>query len=214
MVAATRLNGSCVADRVRDAPARLPRERPAYEMPRGTDERRTYDAPHASIGRAANEATTASRRSTWAYWVLPLLALGGLLWYLSPRDESAPETATIIRTAPPGGPATALVYLTNARSNWSSIGTSPNEYTRREIYNASGETLGTISDLLVEPDGKPAAAVINVGRFLGIGDKEIAVPFSMLRVERQGDNRRIIIDVLKDSVQAAPAFARPAAAKQ
>jgi len=52
---------------------------------------------------------------------------------------------------------------------------------------AAGENLGTIRDVLIGPDGKAAAAIINVGRFLGIGEKEIAVPFTALRVDRQGE---------------------------
>jgi hypothetical protein len=56
--------------------------------------------------------------------------------------------------------------------------------------------------------------VINVGRFLGIGDKEIAVPFAALRLERHGDSRRIVIDAMKEGVQAAPTFARRAGNKQ
>jgi hypothetical protein len=182
-------------------------DRPAYEAPRAS-----YESPRAAPLRMASEAQ-ASSRSTWAYWVLPLLALAGLLWFLFPREErtveAVPGTKTTSSPARPGGETPAKVtYLTNARDDWTSIGASPNEYTNQDVYNAAGENLGTIRDLLIGPDGKAAAAVINVGRFLGIGDKEIAVPFAALRVERQGDSRRIVIDAMKEGVQAAPTFAR------
>ena len=39
-----------------------------------------------------------------------------------------------------------------------------------DIYNRAGEKLGTIKDVLIGPDGKMAAVLVNVGRFLGIGD--------------------------------------------
>ncbi|HEX2336279.1 MAG TPA: PRC-barrel domain-containing protein, partial [Hyphomicrobiaceae bacterium] len=68
--------------------------------------------------------------------------------------------------------------------------------------------LGTIRDLLIGPDGKAAAAIINVGRILGIGEKEIAVPFSAIRTEKYGDSRRIVIEATKEAVHAAPTFAR------
>jgi uncharacterized protein YjeT (DUF2065 family) len=188
-------------------------DRPAYEAPRAS-----YESPRAAPLRMASEAQ-ASSRSTWAYWVLPLLVLAGLLWFLFPREErtveAVPGTQTTNLPARPGGEAPAKVtYLTNARDDWTSIGASPNEYTNQDVYNAAGENLGTIRDLLIGPDGKAAAAVINVGRFLGIGDKEIAVPFAALRVERQGDSRRIVIDAMKEGVQAAPTFARRAPNKQ
>ena len=101
-----------------------------------------------------------------------------------------------------------VTYLTTARDDWSSIGASANEYTNQEVYNTSGENLGTIRDLLIGPDGKAAAAIINVGRILGIGEKEIAVPFSAIRSEKYGDSRRLVVDATKEAVQAAPTFAR------
>ena len=186
-------------------------DRPAYEAPRAS-----YEAPRAAPLRMASEAQ-ASSRSTWAYWVLPLLVLAGLLWFLFPRDERTVEAVPSTQTSnvPARPEALAKVtYLTNARDDWTSIGASPNEYTNQDVYNAAGENLGTIRDLLIGPDGKAAAAVINVGRFLGIGDKEIAVPFAALRVERHGDSRRIVIDAMKEGVQAAPTFARRAGNKQ
>ena len=51
--------------------------------------------------------------------------------------------------------------------------------------------------------------LLNVGRFLGIGDdKDIAVPMSALKLDQQGNTRRIVVDVTKETLQAAPAFER------
>ena len=36
---------------------------------------------------------------SWAYWALPLLALGGLLWYLLPGSQTGVDRTT---TAPTG----------------------------------------------------------------------------------------------------------------
>ena len=184
-----------------------------------TADRPSYEAPRSAGLRMASETQPASRGTSWAYWALPLLALGGLLWFLFPRDERTVEAVPATRTTSLPARSTTdapakLTYLTTARDDWTSIGTSPNEYTNLEVYNGAGENLGTIRDLLVGPDGKAAAAVINVGRFLGIGDKDIAVPFSALRVERHGDSRRIVVDAMKESVQAAPTFTRRAGVKQ
>jgi hypothetical protein len=190
-------------------------DRPAHETSRSS-----YDAPRSTPLRVADD-TPATRGASWAYWVLPLLVLGGLLWFLFPREErtveAVPTTQTTGVPAPPRPVADApakVTFLTAAREDWTSIGASPNEYTNQDVYNGAGENLGTIRDLMIGPDGKAAAAIINVGRFLGIGDKEIAVPFSALRVERHGDSRRIVIDAMKDGVQAAPTFSRRAGVKQ
>jgi PRC-barrel domain len=41
--------------------------------------------------------------------------------------------------------------------------------------------VGTIKDILIEHDGSAGAIVIGVGGFLGIGTKDVAVPFSAMQ---------------------------------
>jgi sporulation protein YlmC with PRC-barrel domain len=175
-----------------------------------SSERRTYE-PY----RARSETPRSSAR--WAYWVLPLLALAGLLWYLLGREnETVGPVATPKSTSEPTRDVqqTKTAYLTSAPDNWVSIGHAPNDYVNKEIYNRAGEQLGTIKDVLVGPDGKMTAAIINVGRNLGIGDKEIAVPFTAIQQQRGDSVLRIVIDATKDNLQAAPAFVRHPSSKQ
>src|SRR5262249_24541632 len=98
-------------------------------------------------------------------------------------------------------------YLATAPDGWLSIGSAPNDYVGKDVYNRAADRLGTVKDVLVTHDGKMAAAVINLGRYLGIGDKDIAVPISALQQQSDGDHG-IIIDASRDSLQAAPAFAQ------
>ena len=69
---------------------------------------------------------------------------------------------------------------------------------------AQGRNSAQSRRCLIGPDGKMTAAVVNVGRFLGIGDKDLAVPFSALQMEQRGNSHRIVIDVTRDALQAAP----------
>lgn len=102
---------------------------------------------------------------TWPYWVLPLLALGGLLWYVLSGNRTVEPIRSSQTATPPSQPlpniSTKTAYLSTAREDWTSIGASPNEYTNQDIYNTGGEKLGTIKDLLIGPDGKGAVAVIS-----------------------------------------------------
>ena len=101
----------------------------------------------------------------------------------------------------PGTPS-KLTYLTKALPDWVPIGA----YHNQDIYNQAGEKIGSIKDLLVGPDGRIHAAVVGVGSFLGIGEKDIAVPLSAVRIERRDDGRRLTIDVMRETLQTAPAF--------
>ena len=184
----------------------------AYDQPRAA-----YDRPQmAGMPRVVGDSRARTQGVNWAYWVLPLLALGGLLWYLLASRQAVEPVRTSatepIRSAPTAEGKS--IYLTSLPDNWVSIGSSSNELVNQDIYNRAGEKLGTIRDVLMGPDGKIAAAIINVGSFLGIGDKDIAVSFSALQLEQRDNSRRIIIDARKDALQAAPTLDRRPAPKQ
>jgi hypothetical protein len=76
------------------------------------------------------------------------------------------------------------------------------------VTGPSNQTVGKISDLLVDHDGKIIAAVIGVGGFLGIGEKDVAVPFKSLDLTRDGDNNeKVAFRFTKDELKQAPTFA-------
>src|SRR4051794_21137454 len=56
------------------------------------------------------------------------------------------------------------------------------------IYGADHQKIGDVNDVLVDHTGKAEAVVIGVGGFLGIGEKDVAVPFSAIPWrEKRGD---------------------------
>jgi sporulation protein YlmC with PRC-barrel domain len=48
------------------------------------------------------------------------------------------------------------------------------------IYNNSDENVGEVNEVLVDKDGMIQAVVIGVGGFLGIGEKDVALPFKSI----------------------------------
>ena len=183
--------------------------------PRAAPERRQYEPTGTGYYAAARQQARGETnwwRTNWPYWVVPLLALAGLLWYLLPRERETVAVDTPKTTTEPMRDAqTKSAFLSSAPDNWVSIGSAPNEFVNKEIYNRAGQRLGTIKDVLVGPDGKMTAVIINVGQYLGIGDKEMAVPF--FTVQRDSA-QRIVIDVTKDALQAGPAFVGQKSSKQ
>ena len=49
------------------------------------------------------------------------------------------------------------------------------------VYNEQNEKIGTIKELMVDKSGNIASAVIGVGGFLGIGERDVAVKFADLK---------------------------------
>jgi hypothetical protein len=53
------------------------------------------------------------------------------------------------------------------------------------VYNATNESLGEINELLIDSSGKIQAAVIGVGGFLGMGERNVAIPFEQLKFSNE-----------------------------
>src|SRR5262245_5267668 len=75
------------------------------------------------------------------------------------------------------------------------------------VYNAEDEVVGDITDLVTDRNGKIVAALVGSGGFLGIGQKDVALRFEDLKRARdENDNVKIIADVNKEVLAAAPDY--------
>ena len=75
------------------------------------------------------------------------------------------------------------------------------------VLNTAGEPIGDISDLIFDRAGRISTAVIGVGGFLGVGEKEIGVPFATLTFDVGKNGERVIVAALsKEDLAAAPKF--------
>ncbi|MBZ8135215.1 PRC-barrel domain-containing protein [Afifella sp. IM 167] len=80
-------------------------------------------------------------------------------------------------------------------------------YIGQTVYNRQDEAVGDINDLIFTKDGGVDAAVIGVGGFLGIGEKQVATAFDAIEVETAPDGEiRLVIDGTKEQLEAAPEF--------
>ena len=68
-----------------------------------------------------------------------------------------------------------------------------------KVYNNANENIGSIEDIILKPDGSMDEVVLSVGGFLGMGDKYVAVPFSDLKITRDGSSLKIVTNGTKDS---------------
>lgn len=76
---------------------------------------------------------------------------------------------------------------------------------------ADAESVGDVDDIVVDRDGKIDKVVVSVGGFLGMGAKDVAIPYSEL--ERTTDSNgevRLSVNMTKDQLKAAPAYEAPA----
>ena len=112
-----------------------------------------------------------------------LAALLVLLAAVGPAFGQAPPG--MLREAPTP-PSPGALYLREKPGN----ALFATDYLGRAVHGPAKQKVGTISNLLVDTTGRVTGVVIDVGGFLGIGGKEIAIAFeASFRSSRTGGRR-------------------------
>lgn len=73
------------------------------------------------------------------------------------------------------------------------------------------DNIGEIDDLIVSKDGEVQAAIIGVGGFLGVGERDVALSMDQIKVKTEADDtteRFLVVTVTKRMLEAAPVFER------
>ena len=60
-------------------------------------------------------------------------------------------------------------------------GITPDQALGQDVYGPNGQDVAEIEDVLIDDGGKVAAVILDVGGFLGLGERQVAVPLNMLR---------------------------------
>lgn len=88
-------------------------------------------------------------------------------------------------------------------------GTIPAEdLTGMRVYDVSQEWIGEIEEVVVDMDGSVDAAVIGVGGFLGLGEKDVLIDFSRVSLMREvdGDTTYAFVHADKEMLKDMPAY--------
>jgi len=72
------------------------------------------------------------------------------------------------------------------------------------VYNAQGDKVGTVHDILLDKDGKATGVVVAVGGLLGVGAKSVGLTWKEIDVKP--DQQQVQINYTKDQLEAAPDF--------
>jgi sporulation protein YlmC with PRC-barrel domain len=72
------------------------------------------------------------------------------------------------------------------------------------VFNAEGEKVGTVHDILLDPEGKATGVVLSVGGVLGVGAKSVGLTWKEIDVRPA--EQQVQISYTKDQLEAAPDF--------
>lgn len=141
-----------------------------------------------------------------------LLATGALAQTTPPSATEPATPPAVTQPAPNSGAATSTTTTTQTqsisfKSTMAQDEMLASEISGLEVRNAAGEDLGDINDLVMDKAGKPQVAIIGVGGFLGLGEKDVGVPFEALTFAPASDGKTVArLDVTKDALTSAPNY--------
>jgi sporulation protein YlmC with PRC-barrel domain len=115
-----------------------------------------------------------------------VLAIATIVTLLAAQAQ-APKEARLLQTVP-----AEAVTIQN--------------YFEQDVYDAGGERIGQVVDLLVDKDGRIPVAMISTGSFLNLRRKVVAAPFDLLQLTTRNRRPYLILDATRKALSAAQGF--------
>jgi hypothetical protein len=126
---------------------------------------------------------------------------------LAAQDGSAATPPARVATTPqPSPPAPKNLEALAAPDNTGILG--------QKIIGPDDKELGLVVDVIVDSEGRPRAAVIDFGGFLGVGSRKIAIDWRLLKFTPSQPGRPVSLELDRAEIQAAPEYKPDAAANQ
>ena len=101
-----------------------------------------------------------------------------------------------------GGVTTTGSYLSEQTANhWLA-----SHYMGKTVYGPNNERVGDVNDIVIDRAGTTTAIVVGVGGFLGMGEKNVAVPFSSIQLTNRDGKDELHMNVTRADLEKAPAF--------
>jgi sporulation protein YlmC with PRC-barrel domain len=80
------------------------------------------------------------------------------------------------------------------------------DWYKQDIYDPNNSKIGSVSDVLVSPNGQINALIVGVGGFLGAGEKNVAVSFDAVKETMKNNKVYLTMNTTKDALKSAPGF--------
>ncbi|MCX2721005.1 PRC-barrel domain-containing protein [Roseibium salinum] len=68
------------------------------------------------------------------------------------------------------------------------------------VFGANNEKIGDIDDVLATQDGQVAAVTLDVGGYLGVGERSVVIALEQIKL----DGLRMVLNMTKEEVESLP----------
>jgi len=130
--------------------------------------------------------------------MLKKIAIAAVIMTAAASATYAQQSSTTSGAATPMAARTmsALPSNTSTVTNWY----------KQNVYDPTDAKIGSISDVLVNKDGKVEAFIVGVGGFLGMGEKDVAVPFDAIHATERDGKWWLTMNATKDGLKSAAGY--------
>lgn len=109
-------------------------------------------------------------------------------------DASAADAGEYRSYSAAGGTGTAVLPA----------GRSAEDFMDRDIVTAEGDEVGEVVDLMVDQDDKITKVVADVGGFLGLGEKRVAIDMDDITIDQGTDD--LMVSMSEAELEALPGY--------
>jgi len=145
--------------------------------------------------------------------LVALISAGAISVAPAQTDPAKPAITQDTAAAAPDTAAPAATVADSSQAIAPEKPTLASAIIGKSVYSSNdsqSDNIGDVNDLIVDEKGEVTHAVVGVGGFLGIGEKNVAVPFDQLKVVENNGDFRLVYSATKEQLEAAPDFDRTA----
>jgi sporulation protein YlmC with PRC-barrel domain len=122
-------------------------------------------------------------------------------------DPNAAPVDPNLTTDQPATESSATPLDRSGFSDFDETGLTADELFGIGVYGINDEQIGTIGDIVNNPDGSFDAVIVDVGGFLGLGAKPVAVGFDNLSFSADTfGNRYLFLNTTREQLEAQTAY--------
>jgi sporulation protein YlmC with PRC-barrel domain len=122
-------------------------------------------------------------------------------------DPDAAPVDPALTTDEPGRQSISTPVDRSGFTEFDETGLSAGDLRGIGVYGINDEQIGTIGDIVANPDGSFDAVVVDVGGFLGLGAKPVAVGFDNLVFSSDTlGNRYLFLNTSREQLETQPAY--------
>jgi len=125
--------------------------------------------------------------------------------YPSSQQSPSSQQTPMGQQPPSSQPQMPSSGASSAGGNQSGLAVASDSLLGTKVRNQQGQDIGEVSKLMIDPQqGTITSVVIRQGGTLGMGGKDVSVPWNALKLQR-GQNQQLVVTMQQEMLEQAPA---------